>query len=123
MTYEIFTLVSEYLGYTLIILGSLFVFLGSFGLYRFPDVYCRLQASTKSVTLGAMSLSVGVGLVEINWFVKGFLIASLLLLTVPISSSYLTRAAYKSGAPMWEGAVVDMYAKVHLEDLERERKE
>jgi multicomponent Na+:H+ antiporter subunit G len=47
--------------YILIALGVLFNIFGCIGLVRFPDVYNRLQASTKCVTLGTVLLLVGCG--------------------------------------------------------------
>ncbi|MFO7899417.1 MAG: monovalent cation/H(+) antiporter subunit G, partial [Planctomycetota bacterium] len=40
-------------------IGTLFLFLGSLGVFRFPDVYNRLQAGTKCTTLGAFLTIVG----------------------------------------------------------------
>jgi multicomponent Na+:H+ antiporter subunit G len=53
---------SEVIGYMLIFLGVFFDVAGCIGLVRFPDVYNRLQASTKCVTLGTILLLFGVAL-------------------------------------------------------------
>ena len=45
-----------------LILGAAFALLGALGLLRMPDVYNRIQAGTKAVTLGALSFLIGVGL-------------------------------------------------------------
>ena len=87
--------------------GSLFLLLGSLGVFRFPDVYNRLQAGTKCTTLGAFLTILGVGLMEPGWFPKCLLIALFILLTNPISSHALGRAGRKSGVPLWEGSVAD----------------
>ncbi len=97
----------------LILIGSFFLFLGAFGVYRFPDVYNRLQAGTKSTTLGALSLILGVGLAHPAWLPKALVIMLFILLTNPVSSHAIARASYKSGYPLWEGSVVD-----HCEDAE-----
>ena len=47
------------LGYILIVVGVGFDLLGCIGLVRFPDVYNRLQAATKCVTLGTAFLLFG----------------------------------------------------------------
>jgi len=88
-------------------IGTVFLFLGGLGVFRFPDVYNRLQAGTKCTTLGAFLTIIGVGLMEPSWFVKCLLIACFILLTNPISSHALGRAARKSGVPLWEGSVLD----------------
>jgi len=55
---------TDFIGYFLIIIGILFDIFGCIGLIRFPDVYNRLQASTKCVTLGTILLLVGVAVVS-----------------------------------------------------------
>ncbi len=88
-------------------IGTLFLFLGSLGVLRFPDVYNRLQGGTKCTTLGAFLTVIGVGIMAPGWFVKALLIALFILLTNPISSHALGRAGRKSGVPLWKGSVVD----------------
>ena len=66
--------------------GSVFLFLGSLGIFRLPDVYNRLQAGTKCTTLGAFLTIIGVGIMEPQWLLKTLLIAFFILLTNPISS-------------------------------------
>ncbi len=50
----------EYIGMAFILIGAIFLLLGALGIYRMPDVYTRLQAGTKSSTLGAMSTILGI---------------------------------------------------------------
>ncbi|AJC71913.1 hypothetical protein X802_06885 [Thermococcus guaymasensis DSM 11113] len=107
-------------GEILVLIGTFFYFLSALGLIRMPDVYNRMQTSTKSATLGSLGVMVGVGLWALGsdfgsvaWFTKTIVIAVFLLLTNPISAHALIRAAYKSGIPLWEGSVVDKYAE-HL---------
>jgi len=91
----------EILGLALIIIGSIFLFLGALGIYRMPDVYNRLQAGTKATTLGGMSLILGVGLIEPDWFWKALILIIFIALSNPISSHALARASYKSGIKMF----------------------
>ncbi len=100
-------MILEILGMIAIAVGAVFLFLGGLGIYRLPDVYNRLQAGTKCTTLGACCAILGVGLLEPGWLVKCAIIALFILLTNPISSHALARAARKSGVPLWEGTVVD----------------
>ncbi|ASA77323.1 monovalent cation/H(+) antiporter subunit G [Thermococcus sp. 5-4] len=117
------------IGEILVLLGTFFYFLSALGLIRMPDVYNRMQTSTKSATLGSLGVLVGVGIWalgtdfgSIPWLTKTIVIAVFLLLTNPISAHALIRAAYKSGIPLWEGSVVDKYRE-HLEAKEREEVE
>lgn len=86
-----------YVGYVLITVGTLFLFLGSLGILRMPDLYNRIQAGTKATTLGALSTIIGVGLVEPAWFWKTLIIAIFIVLTNPIGSHNIARASYKVG--------------------------
>jgi multicomponent Na+:H+ antiporter subunit G len=101
--------INEIIGMILIIIGLIFQVLGGFGLVRLPDVYNRLQAATKTITMGAISIALGVGIFDTDLLPKSILVAAFLLLTNPISSHAIARAAYRSGIPLWSGSVVDDY--------------
>ena len=88
-------------------IGVAFLFLGSLGILRMPDVYNRLQAGTKCTTLGAFLSIIGVGIVNPDWFWKAFIVALFILCTNPISNHALGRASRKSGVPLCDGSVVD----------------
>ena len=83
--------------------GAFFCFLGALGLLRMPDVYNRIQAGTKAVTLGTLALLVGIGLRHPEWWTKLLLIGLFVLLTNPIGSSTLARAFHRRGVPLWRG--------------------
>jgi len=97
----------KYFGYVLLTIGAFFMFVSAVGIVRMPDVYNRLQASTKSSTLGAMSIVMGVGLLNPAWFFKCFIITLFIFMTNPLSSSVLARASYKSGVPLCDETVTD----------------
>ncbi len=100
-------------GIVFISIGLFFDLIGCLGLVRFPDVYNRLQAATKCITLGTCSILLGV--IIIDGFsilgIKAFLCMVFLILTSPVSAHALARAAYKSGVKLWEKSVVDKYAE------------
>ena len=87
--------------------GVLFLFLGSLGVFRLPDVYNRLQAGTKCTTLGAFCTVIGVGITEPAWFFKALIIAVFVLVTNPISAHALGRASRKSGVALCDKSVLD----------------
>ena len=87
--------------------GVAFLFLGSLGVFRLPDVYNRLQAGTKCTTLGAFLSIVGVGIMQPDWFWKALVIALFVLVTNPISSHALGRASRMSNVPLCDKTVVD----------------
>ena len=108
---------SHIIGKALIVIGIVFDFLGCLGLVRLPDVYNRLQAATKCVTLGTFTVMVGVmvifGLSGVG--IRALLCGVFLLITSPTAAHALARGAYLSGVKLWEGSVVDKYG----EDLKR----
>src|SRR6056297_4043252 len=104
----------SFIGYVLIILGSIFLLLGSLGIVRMPDLYNRIQAGTKATTLGALSAIIGVGLVEPSWFFKTLIIAVFIVLTNPIGSHSIARSSYKSGLKPVNTAEIDEYDEENL---------
>jgi multicomponent Na+:H+ antiporter subunit G len=104
---------SEIIGYILIIIGIIFDISGCIGLVRLPDVYNRLQASTKCVTLGTILLLFGVALVSdvtaLN--AKAIICAVFILITSPTAAHAIAKGAYASGVKLWENSVVDKYGE------------
>jgi multicomponent Na+:H+ antiporter subunit G len=104
-------LMNELFGYIFIIIGLGFDFFGCLGLVRLPDIYNRLQASTKSVTLGTCSILFGLllfkGLSAAG--IKAILCIIFLILTSPVAAHALARGAHKSGVKLWEKSVCDKY--------------
>jgi multicomponent Na+:H+ antiporter subunit G len=90
---------------------GLFVMLtGVIGILRMPDVYTRIQCSSKTITMGALPLLLGLAVAEGPLTVYGaraLIVAGLLLVVNPAASHALARAAYKTGVPMWKGSVTD----------------
>jgi multicomponent Na+:H+ antiporter subunit G len=94
-------------------IGFLFSLSGVVGILRMPDLYTRIQCSSKTITMGALPalLAVVVGEGPISVYGSRALIVALLLLVAnPVASHALARAAYKTGVPMWNGAVIDQVA-------------
>ena len=102
---------SNIIGLVLISAGLLFDVFGCLGLVRLPDVYNRLQAATKCVTLGTCSILLG------TFIIVGFCAAGIksliciifILLTSPVAAHAIARGAHRSGIKLWEGSVVDRY--------------
>jgi multicomponent Na+:H+ antiporter subunit G len=88
-------------------IGAVFLFLGSLGILRMPDVYNRVQAGTKCTTLGSLLTIIGVGIMQPEWFWKTLIIALFILISNPVSSHALGRAARKSGVSLCDKSVVD----------------
>jgi multicomponent Na+:H+ antiporter subunit G len=106
---------SEGIGLALLIIGISFDIVGCIGLVRLPDIYNRLQAATKCVTLGTcmILLSVvfytGIGAIS----AKALLCIWFVLITSPTGAHAIARAAHRSGIRLWEGSYMDKYAEDH----------
>jgi multicomponent Na+:H+ antiporter subunit G len=99
----------EWLSGALFIAGATFALLAAVGVLRMPDVFTRMQASTKASTLGLGCLLVGVALrnPEPAFVVRAASIAAFMLMTTAVAAHVIARAAARSGAPMWPGTRVD----------------
>jgi multicomponent Na+:H+ antiporter subunit G len=82
--------------------GAGFALLGALGLLRMPDVYNRIQAGTKAVTLGSLCFLLGIGLLYPQWWAKLLCIAGFILFTNPVGSSTIARALYLAGVRPWQ---------------------
>ncbi len=104
----------EGIAVALVVIGLAFDMLGAIGLIRLPDIYNRLQAATKCVTLGTTSILIGVAVhafaQHLNALgVKALICAAFILLTSPVAAHAVARGAHISGVQLWEGSVVDKY--------------
>ncbi len=104
---------NEKIGIAIIVIGLLFDFLGCLGLVRFPDVYTRLQASAKCITLGTSGVLFGLFVTTGPTVtgIKALVCLLFILLTAPVSAHALARAAYKSGVKPASVTVVDQYGE------------
>jgi multicomponent Na+:H+ antiporter subunit G len=105
---------TDTIGMVFIGIGLAFDVLGSLGLVRLPDVYNRLQASTKCVTLGTCSILFGTFLISGGFTpmgLKALLAIVFLILTSPVAAHAVSRGAHRAGVKLWEGSVVDRYAE------------
>lgn len=92
----------------LVVLGVFVMTIGVYGIIRMPDTYTKLHAASKAVFLGVISLllaSTVTGDPAIIYRVA--LIGAFLLLTTPVSSHAIARAAYLRGERMQAPDAVD----------------
>jgi multicomponent Na+:H+ antiporter subunit G len=106
--------VKEIVVIVLCAIGFFFSLTGAVGILRMPDVYTRIQCSSKTITMGALPLLVALVVGEgplTTYGSRALIVATLLLLVNPVASHVMARAAYKTGVPMWRGAVADEAAE------------
>ena len=88
----------------LFLLSGLVFFIGSaIGMLRLPDFYTRIHASGNSETLGCDLAFIGLMIYEGPTLtaVKMAFVFLLVFMANPIGSHILSKAAYKSGYPVW----------------------
>ena len=100
----------------LIVLGAVLGLLSSIGVMRFPDIYTRSHASSKSSTLGILFVLLGAFLYFLFYLeitsVKILLAILFVFITSPVAGHVTGRAAYRSGVPLWKQSVRDDLRRV-----------
>jgi multicomponent Na+:H+ antiporter subunit G len=100
----------ELVGSVFILAGAVFLFSAGLGLLRMPDAYTRIQAGTKASTLGNMLVLVGLAFYHPGWSFRLILLIYFVLVTNPVSSHALSRAAWLMRTPMSASTVSDALA-------------
>ena len=90
-------MISEWIVSILLLLGGVFILIGSIGLVKLPDFFMRLHGPTKATTLGMASILMAAIVYFVNTghglSVKEILITIFLLITAPISAYMLIKSA------------------------------
>ena len=104
---------TEAIGISIMAVGILFDLFGCIGLVRFPDVYNRLQAGTKCVTLGVCLILMGSLIMTdaMPMRLKAGVCIVFILITSPTGAHALARAARTSNIKLWEESIVDQFVK------------
>jgi multicomponent Na+:H+ antiporter subunit G len=105
----------ELIGSIIILAGAVFLFSAGLGVLRMPDAYNRIQTGTKATTLGTMLVLLGLAVLHPAWTWKLLILVFFILLTNPVSSHALARAAHRIHTPEADSTVIDV-----LEEEERE---
>lgn len=92
-----------------IISGTFFFFTATVGLLRFPDFYCRLQATGKGDTLGSLLILAGLALYNLQELslpavlvsIKIMFIAIFILIANPTAAHAITKAGLDAGIAPW----------------------
>jgi multicomponent Na+:H+ antiporter subunit G len=91
-------------------IGLFFSLTGAIGILRMPDVYTRIQCSSKVITMGALPLLIALVIAEgpVTTFAgRALFVGFFTLVLSPSATHALARSSYKTGVPMWKGSVLD----------------
>jgi multicomponent Na+:H+ antiporter subunit G len=100
----------------MVILGTLVMTLGVYGMIRMPDLYTRTHAASKAVVLGVAVLALaGTVRSSTDMTLKLLLLAGVLLLTTPVAAHAIARAGYLQHERMQTPGAIDESGS-HLAD-------
>ncbi|CAM3951849.1 Na+/H+ antiporter subunit G [Lederbergia lenta] len=111
----------KYAAVFLIFISSVVSVISALGIIRFPDVYTRIHAATKSTTLAVLLTLTGAFVYF--WAAESFISVRLILgiifvfLTAPVAGHLIIRAAYRSKVKLAESSIEDEL-KSALDDKE-----
>lgn len=103
---------SQWLTVIFLLVGGGFAFIAALGVVTMPDLFTRMQASTKSATLGVACTIMAVAFYFGNLGVtlRAILVVGFIFMTAPIAAHMIGRAAYSSRVPLWKDSVIDELA-------------
>ena len=89
--------------------GSFFIIIAAVGMFRFPDIYTRIHAASKSISLGIGCLLIGVIIYFANplIIVKSVAVILFIFMTMPVASQMISRVAYLRKVEIWDKTWVD----------------
>ena len=90
--------IQEIAGNIIIILGIIFMGFGLIGVYKFDNFYTRLLATSKTDTVGVITLIIGVAIKHGFSFFTGkiIILGIIMLIFNPLVAHILARSAYLS---------------------------
>ena len=93
----------------LVLAGATLALLAGVGVVRMPDVFTRMQASTKASTLGLGCLLAALVIrhPDLSVVMRALSISAFMMLTTAVSAHVIARAAALTGARLWKGTLVD----------------
>ncbi|MGC8737054.1 MAG: monovalent cation/H(+) antiporter subunit G [Candidatus Hydrogenedens sp.] len=104
-------MIKEILVSLFLFIGGFFMLLAGFGILRFPDVYTRMHAGTKSGTLGVSGALIALSLYFWNTevTVRAMLPIIFTLITAPVAAHCISRSAFKSGVALSKNSVINEF--------------
>jgi len=101
------------------VLGSGVLLISSLGLIRMPDAYNRIQVGTKASTMGTILSVASLFFFYPGWTGKLIVLVLFVLITNPVSSHVIARAAYHIKVPFSDRTVIDQLKEKKEQDDRR----
>ncbi len=117
--------IAEAVASVLLILGATLMLIAAIGVVRLPDIFLRMAATSKAATMGGACslLALAVFFLDFGVMARALVTIVFLFMTAPIAAHMIGRAAYNTGARMWEGTVLDEMASDYPQRAERLRQQ
>ena len=105
--------IDEILVSVLLVGGAACALLAAVGVLRMPDLFSRLQASSKAATLGAILIMAATAIHFDGGSpaVRALLVILFLALTTPVGAHRIARAGYLGGERMKDAGAIDEWAE------------
>ena len=86
----------------LLVTGTGLMALGAVGVVRMPDLFTRVQAASKTSTLGLTLMFLGVALsfTDLGAITQAAAVIGFAFLSVPLAAHMITRAAHATGSTL-----------------------
>ena len=113
--HDIMQIVIDLVTIGLVLFGLFFMTVGAIGLVRMPDLFNRMHAATKCVTLGMAGMMISAIIVLptyagtdlANTVTTGALVIIFIFIGNQVGANLLAKAAHLDKAPQWEGTLSD----------------
>ena len=102
----------------LVLLALVVMTIGTIGIITMPDIYTKLHAASKAVFLGVIVLAIGAMITsDTDFILRTLVVCAALVLTTPLASHVIGRAAWLEREHMSTPGAVDESGQ-HLADEE-----
>ena len=101
--------ITEVIAGVLLVAGAFFMLVAAIGVVRMPDLFIRMSATTKSMTLGVSFslLAVAIHFNELGLGSRALAIILFLFITAPVAAHMIGRAGYARQVGLWHGTITD----------------
>jgi multicomponent Na+:H+ antiporter subunit G len=93
----------------MLVSGAAFMTLAGLGIFRMPDLFTRMHASTKGASLGVALLLIASAIYfqDLAVATKALITVAFIFLTAPVAAHMLGRAAYAKNVKLWDQSIMD----------------
>lgn len=105
-------MIADFVEGVLVVIGCIFMLLAAVGILRMPDLYTRLQVTSKASVFGMTCILSATALhfVEPAVTARAVVIVAFAVLTMPVATHMLARAGYTTNVPLSNETVVNELA-------------